>query len=145
MVVFATKSAALRQHKTHTVPWPVVRFAIATKQPPMSRVYTSKCMMRKWGALGPLRVVPINVAKPNPSPKGELIDAEIGLCMVVRVYATLAVAAPALPKAISPYSSSVPCRDVTQVGPRGEIRLVATLMEDAVLDGGWRVVFAATR
>ena len=60
--------------------------------------------------------------------------------MVGHSCATLSVAAPALPKAIL---SFVPCRDVqsichvaqVNVGPRDEIRLVATLMEDAVLDG----------
>ena len=44
----------------------------------------------------------------------------------------LSVATPALPIAIV---NSVPCRDVTQVSPRDEIRLVATLLEDTVLYG----------
>ena len=51
--------------------------------------------------------------------------------MLIHSSTTLSVAAPALPQACS---SCVPCRDVTQVGPRDEIRLVATLVEDAVLD-----------
>ena len=61
-----------------------------------------------------------------------LIDDEKELSMVIRSHAALSIAAPALPLATW---RSVPCRDVTQVGARDEIRLVATLMEDAVLDG----------
>ena len=49
--------------------------------------------------------------------------------MVLHSSAVLSVATPALPIAIG---KSVPCRDVTQVSPRDEIRLVATLLEDAV-------------
>ena len=51
--------------------------------------------------------------------------------MVIHSFATLSIAAPALPMA----TCMVPCGDVTQVGPRDEIRLMGTLTEDAVLDG----------